>query len=158
MELGKFCFVCVCLRHYHSMEVFAHFDIINSFGVKVAEGHKASFCLEDNQCTHNTEPVYKCANYGDQGISVNCTDTYHHNIDCQWIDITDIEPVIYTFKVLSTPTIAPSASLSEFISRLRRVDDGMTRVVTCLFCAQISIFSGESLSRNKTCAGHLNMQ
>jgi hypothetical protein len=49
-------------RHYHSMEVFAHFDIINSFGVKVAEGHKASFCLEDNQCTHNTEPVYKCAN------------------------------------------------------------------------------------------------
>ena len=81
------------------MEVFAHFDIINSSGVKVAEGHKASFCLEDNQCTHNTEPVYKCANYGDQGISVNCTDTYHHNIDCQWIDITDIDPGIYTFKV-----------------------------------------------------------
>lgn len=81
------------------MEVFAHFDIINSLGVKVAEGHKASFCLEDNQCTHNTEPVYKCANYGDQGISVNCTDTYHHNIDCQWIDITDIDPGIYTFKV-----------------------------------------------------------
>lgn len=82
------------------MEIFAHFDIINSSGVKVAEGHKASFCLEDNQCSNNAEPVYKCANYGDQGISVNCTDTYAYNIDCQWIDITDIDPGIYTFKVI----------------------------------------------------------
>lgn len=99
------------------MEVFAHFDIINSYGVKVAEGHKASFCLEDNQCTHDTEPVYKCANHGDQGISVNCTDTYHHNIDCQWIDITDIDPGIYTFKVyIQLFFSAPRNPYIKFIS------------------------------------------
>lgn len=54
-------------RHYHSMEVFATFDVINQRGEKVAEGHKASFCLEDNQCLEGIEPRYACANYGDQG-------------------------------------------------------------------------------------------
>lgn len=56
------------LRHYHSMEVFATFDIINDKGEKVAEGHKASFCLEDNLCKAGVEPRYACANYGDQGF------------------------------------------------------------------------------------------
>ncbi len=89
-------------RHYHSMEVFASFDITSMSGEKIADGHKASFCLEDNKCANGIEPKYQCANYGkkivrnnpmrlftiliisgDQGISVNCTDVYKYNIDCQ---------------------------------------------------------------------------
>jgi lysyl oxidase-like protein 2/3/4 len=49
------------------MEVFATFDIIDNTGRRVAEGHKASFCLEDNTCMPGVEPKYDCANYGDQG-------------------------------------------------------------------------------------------
>ena len=53
------------------MEVFATFDIINDRGEKVAEGHKASFCLEDNVCLEGVEPKFACANYGDQGEGKN---------------------------------------------------------------------------------------
>lgn len=49
------------------MEVFAVFNIFNESGEKVAEGHKASFCLEDNQCKEGVERKYTCANFGDQG-------------------------------------------------------------------------------------------
>lgn len=49
------------------MEVFAAYNIVNSEGKKVAEGHKASFCLEDNQCNPGIEPKYACISYGDQG-------------------------------------------------------------------------------------------
>ncbi|XP_077266632.1 lysyl oxidase homolog 3 isoform X1 [Temnothorax americanus] len=93
----------MCHMHYHSMEVFATFDVIDSSGNKVAEGHKASFCLEDNQCMPEVQPRYKCANYGDQGISVNCSDIYKHNIDCQWVDISELEPGHYTLKVAVNP-------------------------------------------------------
>ncbi|XP_016836951.1 lysyl oxidase homolog 4 isoform X3 [Nasonia vitripennis] len=95
----------MCHMHYHSMEVFATFDIIDSSGRRVAEGHKASFCLEDNQCLHGVQPRYRCANYGDQGISVNCSDIYKYNIDCQWVDISELAPGPYTLKVAVNPEL-----------------------------------------------------
>ena len=50
---------------------------------------QASFCLEDNQC-QGGQPHYDCENYGEQGVTAGCRDIYYNNIDCQWIDITDL--------------------------------------------------------------------
>ncbi|XP_022917947.2 lysyl oxidase homolog 3 [Onthophagus taurus] len=111
----------MCHMHYHSMEVFATFDIYNSEGRRVAEGHKASFCLEDNKCLPGVTPKYACANYGEQGISVNCTDIYKYTVDCQWVDISELEPGQYTLKVAVNPefkvpeiTYENNAAVCEF--------------------------------------------
>lgn len=92
-----------CHKHFHSMEVFAHFDIMDLRGRKVAEGHKASFCLEDNECKPGFNKKYVCANYGDQGVSVGCYDVYKYDIDCQWVDITELPVGNYYFKVSVNP-------------------------------------------------------
>ncbi|CAK8685549.1 unnamed protein product [Clavelina lepadiformis] len=89
-----------CHGHYHSMAEFTHYDILDLNFTEVAEGHKASFCLEDSQCDPDVSPRFDCDQPGGgvQGIAVGCSDNYQYNIDCQWIDISDVKRGNYLIR------------------------------------------------------------
>ncbi|XP_012689896.1 lysyl oxidase homolog 1 [Clupea harengus] len=92
-----------CHQHYHSMDEFSHYDLLEaSTGRKVAEGHKASFCLEDTTCDFGHLKRYACTSHT-QGLSPGCYDTYNADIDCQWIDITEVQPGNYILKLTVNP-------------------------------------------------------
>ncbi|XP_034411859.1 lysyl oxidase-like 5b [Cyclopterus lumpus] len=109
-----------CHQHFHSMEAFSNYDLLDIVtGQKVAEGHKASFCLEDTGCDPGIRRRYACTSHT-QGLSPGCYDIYAANIDCQWIDITDVPPGNYILKV----TVNPNFHIleSDFTNNIVRCD------------------------------------
>ncbi|KAF7665379.1 hypothetical protein LDENG_00145300, partial [Lucifuga dentata] len=92
-----------CHQHYHSMDEFSHYELLDSQTHRsMAEGHKASFCLEDTSCDYGYYRRFACTSHT-QGLSPGCYDTYNADIDCQWIDITDVKPGNYILKISVNP-------------------------------------------------------
>ncbi|XP_060693626.1 protein-lysine 6-oxidase-like [Hemiscyllium ocellatum] len=107
-----------CHRHYHSMDEFSHYDLLDATTHrKVAEGHKASFCLEDTSCDYGYYRRYACTAHS-QGLSPGCYDTYNADIDCQWIDITDVKAGNYILKVSVNPSyLVPESDYGNNVVR-----------------------------------------
>nr|XP_056699985.1 protein-lysine 6-oxidase-like [Euleptes europaea] len=109
-----------CHQHYHSMDAFSNYDLLDAVTHrKVAEGHKASFCLEDTTCDAGFRRRYACTAHT-QGLGPGCYDTYAANIDCQWIDITDVPPGNYILKVMVNPDFLVAES--DFTNNAARCD------------------------------------
>lgn len=122
-----------CHQHYHSMDEFSHYDLVEiGTGRKVAEGHKASFCLEDTTCDFGHLKRFACTSHT-QGLSPGCYDTYNADIDCQWIDITDVLPGNYVLKLKVNPKY--TVMESDFTNNVVRCNIHYTgRFVTTTNC------------------------
>ncbi|KAF0309515.1 Protein-lysine 6-oxidase [Amphibalanus amphitrite] len=94
-----------CHSHFHSVESFSDYDLTYpGTNRRAAQGHKASFCLEDSECKAGIPQRYRCQigtsrERFPQGIRAGCADVYASYIDCQWIDVTDLQSGPYTLRV-----------------------------------------------------------
>ncbi len=81
-----------CHGHFH-YDGYAEYLLYDENSVETPAGLKNGFCVIDLECSGGGQPQFNC-NY--MGITAGCGDIYDRNIDCQWVDITDIEDGTYT--------------------------------------------------------------
>jgi len=80
-----------CHGHWHH-QGYAEYLLFSGGGQPEPVGFKNGFCVLDLACDSDT-PKYLCSY---MGITAGCSDIYDNEIDCQWIDITDINDGDYT--------------------------------------------------------------
>ena len=95
-----------CHEHYH-FDGYARYALVDDDGDIVAPGHKQAFCLWDGgswawpelsgwDTGDGSDTVFSCYN---QGIQLGWYDDYYKELDCQWIDITDVPPGDYKIRM-----------------------------------------------------------
>ncbi|MFZ5553318.1 MAG: lysyl oxidase family protein [Bacteroidota bacterium] len=84
-----------CHGHWH-YEGYAEYILYKTTGQPLPIGFKNGFCVLDLECSGGGTYQYGC---GNMGISSGCGDIYSAGLDCQWIDITDVDPGDYILAV-----------------------------------------------------------
>ena len=84
-----------CHNHWH-YKGYAEYLVYDQLNQPVNQGFKNGFCVLDLECSGGGTAKYGC---GNMGISVGCGDIYNAGLDCQWIDVTDIDTGNYTLVV-----------------------------------------------------------
>jgi len=94
-----------CHDHYH----FAHYGLLSYGDTKKNINFKQGFCLQSTSRPYNNEfsPLYN--NYAGceyQGIGSGWADQYKIGLDCQWLDVTEVDakqPVTKEITFFSNP-------------------------------------------------------
>ena len=108
-----------CHQHYH-FEDYADYRLLDMRGNLVARGHKQAFCLVDLWRPPGSSGPRnpKFPDCGFQGITAGWADIYHRDLDCQWIDVTDVPDGRYVLEVHVNPArVIPEADYSNNVAR-----------------------------------------
>jgi Lysyl oxidase len=87
---------------------FARYELFDaSTGASVLTGGKNGFCIRDSE-PWQLEGDASCYAYNcaDQGISPGCADNYGSELQCQWVDITNVPAGLYTLRVIINATFS----------------------------------------------------
>jgi len=81
---------------------FARYELLDATtGALVLTGVKQGFCMRDSE-PWELEGGPGCRDYDctRQGIAQGCADNYGSELQCQWVDITDVPSGAYTLRVV----------------------------------------------------------
>jgi hypothetical protein len=80
-----------CHGHYH-MEGFAGFLLYDLDGTLVSTNAKRSYCIESSTVYQSGPNVFCSSEFScdAQGLEPGWTDRYSRDLDCQWIDVTEL--------------------------------------------------------------------
>jgi hypothetical protein len=92
--LGQYVFDA-CHGHWHYVG-YAEYLMYDAHNQPMQIGFKNGFCVLDLECSGGGQAKFGCSN---MGITAGCGDIYNAGLDCQWIDITDIDTGNYTLVV-----------------------------------------------------------
>jgi hypothetical protein len=89
-----------CHKHHH-LKGYARYELLDGNGV-VMTGRKQAFCVSDMKQVDQGIPFphYLCT---DQGLQRGWADVYAIDVACQWLDVTDIAPGMYTLRITANP-------------------------------------------------------
>lgn len=107
-----------CHEHYH-FERYAEYELLDEENeCVVVPGHKQAFCLIDSSpFVVSSRPYYDCDN---QGIQAGWQDVYTNDLDCQWVDITDVAPGEYRLRVrINGERLLPESDYTNNVDEVR---------------------------------------
>lgn len=84
-----------CHNHFH-YDSYAEYLLFRDNGTEIPIGFKNGFCITDFGCPQGRLPKFSC---GNMGLSAGCYDIYWSQLQCQWIDLTDVPDGDYVFVV-----------------------------------------------------------
>ena len=94
-----------CHQHNH-YEGYAEYRLINSDNQLMPIGFKNGFCVIDLECSGGGTPQFGC---GNMGITAGCGDYYSSGLQCQWVDLTEMEEGDYTLILTTNWDRSPDA-------------------------------------------------
>lgn len=94
-----------CHNHWH-YEGYARYDLFDLNNNLIPIGFKNGFCVLDLECSDGGTAQFGC---GNMGISAGCGDIYGAGLNCQWLDVTNVEDGIYSLIVRVNWDYTPDA-------------------------------------------------